>query len=174
MTITITPKWVDLYWMNQDSWTARATLIVGALWLGTAPFEPDPATTAAYALAVIGFSLLALPAYGIWLTRSYSVVGRHVHLHLDDWGVRGWPLRDDEYRTWDKAHRVWARPGVIIIQFGRTPGSRGGRIVIPSRDLGPTQQKSLRALLIEKNLVRTKHPGAPRRAVSRLAGRFRP
>jgi hypothetical protein len=110
----------------------------------------------------------------MWLTGSFALSWRTVHLRFDDVGVRGWPRGEDDDRTWNRVRRVWTRPGVVAIQFGWFVGSRGGRIVIPTRDIGPGQMESLWALFVAKGLVRADRRSWPRRVVARLFGRIRP
>lgn len=170
ITISTTLRRADLFWMNQDSWSARGCFVAGLPFLLGAVISPDPASVAPYGLALIGLSLLVLPAYAMWLTRSFALTWQTVHLHFDDVGVRGWPRGDDDDRSWERAHRVWTRPGVIIIQFGRLIGSRGGRIVVPTRDIGPRQQESLWTLLVAKRLVHADRRNVLMRVLASLVG----
>ena len=169
IAITTTLRRTDLFWMNQDSWPARGCFVAGALFLAAAPGAPDPGTVALCALVAIGFSLVAGPIYLMWLTRSFALVWRTVHLRFDDQGLRGWPNGDDDDRTWDRVRRVWTRPGVIIIQFGWFVGSRGGRIVIPTRDVGPKQHEALWSLLAARGLVRADRRSVRRRFMDSLS-----
>jgi hypothetical protein len=152
ITVITTLRRADLFWMNQDSWSARGCFLFGAVLLASSVAAPNHFTVAAYALVIIGFSVAVLPVYAMWLTGSFGLAGRTVTLNFDSVGVAGWPRGADDDRTWDRATRIWMRPGVIILQFGRTPGSRGGRIVVPVRDVSLEQRTGLRALLTAHGL----------------------
>jgi hypothetical protein len=152
ITVDTTLRRADLFWMNQDSWSARGGFLLGAVLLASSVAAPNHFTVAAYALVIIGFSVGVLPVYAMWLTGSFGLAGRTVRLYFDNVGVAGWPRGADDDRTWDRANRIWMRPGVIILQFGRTPGSRGGRIVVPVRDVSPQQRTDLHALLVAHGL----------------------
>jgi hypothetical protein len=154
VNITASIRRSSLFWMVQDSWTCRGGVLVGLVFAVSAPTTPDPVALASLGLAFVAVCLVALPFYTMWLAGYSALVGRTVHLVIDGRGVRGWPVGEDNVRSWGEARRVWRRPGVVVVQYSRWGMKPGARLAIPWNGLDPGQRTTLRELLMSKGLVK--------------------
>jgi hypothetical protein len=112
--------------------------------------------TAAFFLASGAALLVAAPAYLFWLSTGQSgtrgLVGRKVVLHIDEKGVRGWPVAPSLDRSWSVINRARSLRGVITLPFRPRIGThlgytREGWVAIPERALTPHQLEALRGFL---------------------------
>lgn len=160
--------------MYLGSWGARISAAIGAglavmvivsLPDGTLPMDEKIRLFGfGVALAVLGPLLL------VWMLLSMygtgRLVGKEVHLVIDDDGVRGWPVGPYQDRSWSRIRKVRRLGGVITLPF-RQFGSRAGWVPIPERAMTPQQIDDFRALLVANDLMKAPKPV---RDVGRPAG----
>ena len=104
----------DVVSMYLGSWAARmvaalgvAIVLVGILGL------PSSDGSWGVMIEAIGFGLacaILAPLVLVWVLvsmyRTTRLVGKKVHLVIDDLGVRGWPLAPYQDRTWARIRKV--------------------------------------------------------------------
>jgi hypothetical protein len=110
-------------------------------------------------IEAIGFGLacaILAPLVLVWVLvsmyRTTRLVGKKVHLVVDDLGVQGWPLAPYQDRSWPRIRRVRRLRGVTTLPF-RQFGTRAGWVAVPERALTAEQLTAFRALLISKGLM---------------------
>ena len=98
-------------------------------------------------LAPVGLVLVLMSMYGI-----ARLIGKKVHLVIDDAGVQGWPLAPYQDRSWPRIRKVRRLRGVITLPF-RQFGTRAGWVPVPERALTTEQLTAFRALLTSKGVI---------------------
>jgi hypothetical protein len=151
----------DLLFMYLGSWACRlaaapgAAIILMAIVALPSPNDPPGQSLEVFAfglaLAIGGPLLLVLMVFGQY--GNAGLVGKKVHLTIDESGVRGWPLAPYQDRTWPTIRRVHRLGGVITLPF-RQFGTREGWVPIPARALTSEQRSALSALLVRKGLMK--------------------
>jgi hypothetical protein len=165
LEVTYTVRRWDVISMYVGSWGARtsaaigvglAVMVIVSLPDGTLPIDEKIKLFGfGVALAVLGPLLLAwmlLSMYG-----TGRLVGKEVHLVIDDKGVRGWPVAPYQDRSWPRIRKVRRLGGVITLPF-RQFGSRAGWVPIPARALTTQQLEELDALLVDNGLIKAPKP----------------
>jgi hypothetical protein len=145
----------DFVWMYLRSRAGMGSFVPGAfcLLLGVLEFpNPSASTTDTVRLMTLALALLILaPAYYIWgLTRMSGinrVIGRAVHLRVDEDGITGWPLATSwEETSWARLRKSWHLRGVLGLPFGGAL-TRRAWIPIPDRALTPELRLKLGEVL---------------------------
>jgi hypothetical protein len=110
-------------------------------------------------IEVFGLGLacaILAPLVLVWVLvsmyRTTRLVGKKVHLVVDDLGVQGWPLAPYQDRSWPRIRRVRRLRGVTTLPF-RQFGTRAGWVAVPERALTTEQLSAFRALLISKGVL---------------------
>ena len=161
LVVTYVVRRTDLFWMYLGARVAQVTVLTPVLLLvllglaGVGDPKGGLGTAASFWAAGVAL-LVAAPAYLFWLqtgqTGTKGLVGRKVVLHVDEDGVRGWPVAPYLDRSWSVINRARSFRGVITLPFrpriGKRLGfTREGWVAIPERALTPAQLKALRELL---------------------------
>lgn len=157
--VYVVSRW-DVISMYLGSWGARVS---GGLGVGLALMAvvslPNGRVPMEEKVQVIGLGLaIAIlgPLLFVWMLVSMygttSLVGRKVHLIIDESGVRGWPLAPYQDRTWPRIRKVRRLRGVITLPF-RQFGTRAGWVPLPERAFTPDELIAFRALLTAKGLM---------------------
>jgi hypothetical protein len=92
-------------------------------------------------IEAIGFGVacaVVAPLLLVWMLLSMyhtaRLIGKKVHLVIDDAGVQGWPLAPYQDRSWPRIRKVRRLRGVITLPF-RQFGTRAGWVPVPERAL---------------------------------------
>lgn len=135
----VVSRW-DVVSMYLGSWGARMAAAPGvAIMLISILSFPSGRISLAEKTQVLGFGLaLAIMAplgVALGLMSMYQtarLIGKKVHLVMDDAGVQGWPLAPYQDRSWPRIRKVRRLWGVITLPF-RQFGTRAGWVPVPER-----------------------------------------
>jgi hypothetical protein len=161
LVVTYVVRRSDLFWMYFGARVAQITvltpgLLLVLLALATLAQPKDPVGGATFFLASGIALLVAGAAYMFWgetrVSGTKNLVGRKVVLHIDENGVKGWPVAPYFDRSWSVVHRARSLRGVITLPFrprigNRLGYTREGWVAVPERALTSRQLKALRELL---------------------------
>jgi hypothetical protein len=160
----IVSRW-DVISMYLGSWGARMSGLIGAVLIAIAILSlPSGRVPLDEKIGVFGLGLACAilgPLGFVWgVTLMYGtrgLVGKKVHLNIDDSGVRGWPLAPYQDRSWPRVRKARRLRGVITLPF-RQFGTRAGWVLVPERALSAEQLMAFRALLASKGLMKAAKP----------------
>jgi hypothetical protein len=155
----VVSRW-DVVSMYLGSWAAR---MVAAPGVGLVLLAITQLPNARYSL------MDKIQTFGLWLALAIlaplvlvlalmsmhgttRLVGKKVHLVIDDAGVQGWPLAPYQDRTWPRIRKVRRLRGVITLPF-RQFGTRAGWVAVPECAFTAEQLTGFRALLISKGVL---------------------
>jgi hypothetical protein len=150
----------DVVSMYLGSWAARIVAAPGvAIMLVSILSLPSERISLAEKMQVLGFglALAILAPLGVILVlmsmyQTARLIGKKVHLVIDDAGVQGWPLAPYQDRSWPRIRKVRRLRGVITLPF-RQFGTRAGWVPVPEHALTTEQLTAFRALLTRKGVM---------------------
>jgi hypothetical protein len=157
--VYIVSRW-DVVSMYLGSWAARMVAAPGVAIVAMAILSlPPDHVPLAQKIGVLGLGLacaILAPLGLVWVLVSMCgttrLVGKKVHLVIDDAGVQGWPLAPYQDRTWPRIRKVRRLRGVITLPF-RQFGTRAGWVAVPECAFTAEQLTGFRALLISKGVL---------------------
>ena len=155
----VVSRW-DVVSMYLGSWAARMVaapgVAIAVMAILSLPPDHVPLTEK---IEVLGLGLacaIVAPLLLVWVLVSMyqtaRLIGKKVHLVIDDGGVQGWPLAPYQDRSWPRIRKVRRLWGVITLPF-RQFGTRAGWVPVPERALTTEQLTAFRALLTSKGVM---------------------
>ncbi|MHB8460909.1 MAG: hypothetical protein ACYDAK_06045 [Candidatus Limnocylindrales bacterium] len=158
MVIGYRLRFLDVFFMYEDTWPSRVAAAVGAVFMLVAVLPPVEPQLVMAGLAIVAFAFLALPAYISFVTGSLGLIGRTIRIVVTQTGVQGWPKSTEIDRSWGSLRSARVIGTVLLLPFHSPFGARTGWVGIPLRAMTSNQRAMLWDLLEAKRLLEVRAP----------------